>query len=274
MKLISSVATFNISEMRFRGFEFEDQSWFPEIIRDGMTDYLRFLFHFFDLYQPVLPLLKEALIQTKTDHLVDLCSGGGGAMESVYENLKGSSNTSIKITLTDLFPSGIKYKYLYKKTDGGISFISSPVDAGNVPFDLKGFRTLFSGFHHFDQEKGKEVLKNAVEAKEGIGIFDGGDRNLWMILLIIVIHPIMLLLCTPFFRPFSISRLLFTYVLPVIPFCAIWDGIFSIIRLYTPEELLQMADDIHSGKYTWISGKVRNKYGMGIAYLIGYPEIE
>jgi hypothetical protein len=35
-----------------------------------------------------------------------------------------------------------------------------------------------------------------------------------------------------------------------------------------------MADDIHSGKYTWISGKVRNKYGMVIAYLIGYPEIE
>jgi hypothetical protein len=260
--------------MIFRGFEFEDQPWFPEIIRDSMTDYLRFLFHTFKLYQPVLPLLKEALVKTNTDQILDLCSGSGGAMESIYADLKRTFNADIKITLSDLFPSLIIYQHLYTKTDGGISYIIKPVDACNVPSELKGFRTLFSGFHHFDQEKAKEVLRDAVDARQGIGIFDGGNRSLWMILLIIILHPILLLLCTPFFRPFRISRILFTYLIPVIPFCTIWDGIFSILRLYKPDELLQMAHEADNVSYTWISGKVRNKFGMSIVYLIGYPTIE
>jgi hypothetical protein len=34
-----------------------------------------------------------------------------------------------------------------------------------------------------------------------------------------------------------------------------------------------MALEVESENYTWISGKVRNKFGMSIAYLIGYPSI-
>jgi len=261
--------------MKFRGFEFEDQSWFPEIIRDSMTDYLRFLFHNFKLYQPVLPILREALIKTNNQQILDLCSGSGGAMESVYENLKQTFRIDVKITLSDLFPSLLVYRHLSHNTGGGISYIALPVDASSVPSELKGFRTLFSGFHHFDRPKASAVLKNAVESGKAIGIFDGGNKSIWMILAIIVIHPLMLFFCTPFLKPFRISRILFTYLVPVIPFCTIWDGIISILRLYTPEEMLQASQEADTScNYTWLSGKVRNKFGMSIAYLVGYPVIE
>jgi len=260
--------------MKLRGFEFEDQPWFPEVIRDGMTDYLRFLFHTFDLYQPVLPILKEALVKTNANQIVDLCSGSGGVMESIYDDLKLTFSADIKITLTDLFPSFNVYQHLSDKTGGGISHIKIPVDARNVPSDLIGFRTLFSGFHHFDQEKAKEVLKNAVDARQGIGIFDGGNKSLWMILLIIIVHPILQFFCTPFFRPFMISSLLFTYLIPIIPFCTVWDGVFSILRLYKSEELLLMANEVDNDNFIWISGKVKNQFGMSIVYLIGYPTNE
>lgn len=260
--------------MKLRGFEFEDQPWFPEIIRDSMTDYLRFLFQTFKLYQPVLPLLKDALVKTNSHQLLDLCSGSGGAMEDIFENLKHSFGADIKITLSDLYPSLLVYQRLNHMTDGGISYIGAPVDACDVPSELNGFRTLFSGFHHFEPKRAIAVLKNAVEAKKGIGIFDGGNRSVWMILVLIIVHPILLFLCTPFFRPFRISRLVYTYLIPIIPFCTVWDGIFSIFRLYNPDEMLQMAKEADSDNYTWISGKVKNKYGMSIAYLIGYPVIE
>lgn len=260
--------------MKFRGFEFEDQPWFPGIIRDSMTDYLRFLFHTFKLYDPVLPLLKEALDKTNTHQVLDLCSGSGVAMEGIYENLKFSFSSDIKITLSDLFPNVLVYQHLQRQTDGGIGYIGSPVDAADVPPELKGFRTLFSGFHHFEPKKGIAVLRDAVDAGQGIGIFDGGNRSGWMILLIIIVHPILLFLCTPFFRPFRISRLVFTYLVPVIPFCTVWDGVFSIFRLYTPDEMLQLAKKADSKDYTWISGKVSNRFGMSIAYLVGYPAIE
>lgn len=265
---------FNYKQMKFRGFEFEDQSWFPETIRESMTDYLRFLFNTFKLYQPVLPLLKDALVKTNTNHILDLCSGSGGAMESIYDDLRLTFNEDIKIILSDLFPGLSVYQHINDRSNGGISFIPVPVDATNVPSDAKGFRTIFSGFHHFNQEKAKMVLKNAVDARQGIGIFDGGNKSLWMVLLIMIFHPILLVLCTPFFRPFRISRLIFTYLIPVIPFCTIWDGINSILRLYTQKELLRMAHEVCNDDYIWISGKERNKFGMSIAYLIGYPTVE
>lgn len=260
--------------MKLRGFEFEDQPWFPEIIRDSMTDYLRFLFNTFKLYQPILPLIKDGLVKTNTRQILDLCSGSGGAMEDIYENLKTAFSGDIKITLSDLFPSFLVYEHLHQQTDGGISYICKPVDASDVPSELNGFRTLFSGFHHFEPKRAIAVLKNAVHARKGIGIFDGGNRSVWMIFLLIIVHPIMLFVCTPFFKPFRISRLLFTYLIPVIPVCTVWDGIISISRLYSPDEMFQMAKEADSIDYTWISGKVRTKYGMSIAYLVGYPAIE
>lgn len=258
--------------MRFRAFEFEDQPWFPGIIRDSMTDYLRFLFQTFRLYNPILPVLKDALTKTNSNHILDLCSGSGGAVEMIYENLKHTFNPEIRITLSDLFPSELTYKYLSGKTQGGINYIGTSVDASAVPSGLKGFRTLFSGFHHFEKEKAKQVLTDAVQAKQGIAIFDGGNRSIWMVILIILAHPILLFLCTPFFRPFRISRLVFTYLIPIIPFCTVWDGVISILRLYSPDEMLQIAHEIDNDQYTWISGKVRNKFGMSIAYLVGYPK--
>ena len=258
--------------MKFRGFEFEDQFWFPGFIRDSMTDYLRFLFRRLNLYKPVLPILQDALTRTHSNHILDLCSGSGGAVEMIYDNLKLSFNPKIIITLSDLFPSELTYEYLSEKTNGGITYINTPIDATSVPSGLKGFRTIFSGFHHFGEEKAKEILKNAMQEGEGIAIFDGGNRSFWMIFLIIIAHPVLLFLCTPFFKPFKLSRLVFTYLIPVIPFCAVWDGIISILRLYSPDEMLQLAYAVDNSQYTWVSGKVRNKFGMSIAYLVGNPK--
>ncbi|HET6560062.1 MAG TPA: hypothetical protein VFG54_22230 [Prolixibacteraceae bacterium] len=261
--------------MKFRGFEFEDQPWFPHIIRDSMTDYLRFVFHTFQLYQPVLPLIKEALIKSNNHQILDLCSGSGGAMEGVYKHLQQTFGMDVKVTLSDLFPSLLVYRQLSKHTNGGISYIARPVDATEVPDELQGFRTLFSGFHHFDPPKAAAVLINAMQNGKAIGIFDGGNKNIWMVVAIIILHPLLLFFCTPLIKPFRISRILYTYLVPVIPLCTVWDGIFSIFRLYRPEEMLQTAQEADNDyRYTWTAGKVKNKYGMSIAYLIGYPIVE
>lgn len=261
--------------MKFHGFEFEDQPWFPGIIRDSMTEYLRFLFLTFHLYQPVWPLLREVLTKTSNTTILDLCSGSGGAMEGMYENLRQTFGKEVKIVLSDLFPSLMSYKHLHSRTNGGISYIASPVDACKVPHEMKGFRTLFSGFHHFRPDKAKAILKNAIASRNEIGIFDGGNKSIGMMLVIILMHPILLFFCTPFIKPFRWSRLLYTYMIPVIPFCTVWDGVVSITRLYRPAEMLQLAQDadLHNN-YHWISGKVKNKYRMSIAYLIGTPVVK
>ncbi|MBK8749040.1 MAG: hypothetical protein IPM04_14825 [Saprospiraceae bacterium] len=79
-----------------------------------------------------------------------------------------------------------------------------------------------------------------------------------MILGIILFHPLLFFLFTPFFRPFRISRLIFTYLIPIIPFCTVCDGIVSITRLYAPEHLERIARVHDEARYTWTSGQVKN----------------
>lgn len=253
-------------------FEFEDLSWFPNTIRESMMDCLSFVIKILSIYEPIIPLIQEGLQKTHTKQIVDLCSGGSGAMEQISQIINRQSDDKIKIILTDKFPNVNAFQLLATKSKSHISFLEISVDAANVPSNLIGFRTVFSAFHHFSKPFAKSVIQNAVDAKSGIGIFDGGDKSIFIIIGLILIHPFIFLFCTPFFRPLRFSRFLFTYLIPIIPICQIWDGIVSITRLYEPDELLKMATEVDNETYCWRVGKMKNKFGMHVTYLIGYPK--
>ena len=89
---------------RFHLFELEDQSWFPNIIRDLATDYLQFMETKLELHQPVVPLLTRALRESGTTTVVDLCAGGGGPVVALLEELK-NAGVAVRFLLTDKFPN-------------------------------------------------------------------------------------------------------------------------------------------------------------------------
>jgi len=252
-------------------FEFEDLKWFPGTIRASMTDYLRYLITVLNFYNPIIPFIIDGLKQTNSSQIVDLCSGGGGSIEKIHTNLNQQADIELKIVLTDKFPNKSAFELIFARTKGSISYADTSVDAADVPETLKGFRTIFSGFHHFDNHFAKLVLKNAVDAKCGIGVFDGGDKNILAFLFILIFHPILFFLFTPFFKPFRFSRIFFTYIIPIIPFCTIWDGVVSIIRLYKPNQLLKIAQEVDDENYFWEAGNKRSRFGLSVTYLIGVP---
>jgi hypothetical protein len=259
--------------MRIHLFEFEDLSWFPDTIRKGMTDYLRYILGpLMNYYKPVTSLIAEGLEATGSTRIIDLASGGGGAIEQVQWNLKEHLDREIPIILTDRYPNTDAYVHLEKMSGGKINFYASPVDAAEVPGNLKGFRVMFSAFHHLKPAAARAVLKNAVDANAGIAIFDGGDKNIFTILGITLFHPVLFVVLTPFFRPFTFSRIFFTYLIPLIPLCTVWDGIVSILRLYKPKDLLQLAREVDAETYEWKAGRVKHETGMHITYLVGYPK--
>lgn len=260
-------------KLRNHIFEFEDLAWFPNAIRESMTDYLRYLITKVNFYQPIIPLIIEGLNQTNSNQIIDLCSGGGGAIEQIQSELQQQSKIEIKIILTDKYPNISAFEFLSAKTKGSISFLDTSIDATDVPATLKGFRTIFSGFHHFNNSLAQSVIKDAVDAKSGIGIFDGGDKNIFAVLFILLVHPLVFFLFTPFFKPYRFSRFFFTYIIPIIPFCTVWDGIVSIIRLYNPTELLKIAHEVDHDNYLWKAGKLKSNFGMHVTYLIGYPAV-
>jgi hypothetical protein len=258
-------------KVRLQLFEFEDLPWFPSVIRAGMMDYLRFMISALGTYQPIVPLLREALQQTNQHQILELGAGAGGGTEGVLRTLQTTGLPQARICLTDLYPQPVAWQLLASRTPG-LDFEVSPVDATAVPPGLAGFRTVFSAFHHFPPPMAQAILTDAVRQQAGIGIFEGAGKHWLEIGLALSVLPVAQLLITPFIRPFRLSRLFFTYLVPLIPLFTIWDGCVSILRMYPPEQLLalaRLADP--QATYQWKAGKVRHWWGPQVTYLVGVP---
>lgn len=256
---------------RYHLFEFEDLPWFPDFLRQNMMDFLRFAISKLRVYEPIVPLLQEIIRKSAKPEILDLCSGGGGGIQGVQQRLNYLMQQLVPITLSDKYPNIPAFELVKTQTKGQIDYIPEPVDATDVPEHFTGCRTIFSAFHHFRPEVAQAILADAAEKRVPIGIFEGASKSYLEIILAILLFPLVFLVLTPFMRPFRLSRLVFTYVIPLIPLCTIWDGSVSILRLYTPELLLKLTEDIPKANYTWRAGKIKHKTGLKIIYLIGYP---
>lgn len=253
-------------------FEFEDQSWFPNVFRKGITDYLQFAANKIDLYKPVIPVIRRGLEKSGTKRIVDICSGGGGGISKVFQYMR-SEYDDTKVVLTDKYPNLVAFKSLSEETNGAIDYVENPIDAVNVPADLEGFRTQFVSFHHFRPDQAKQILENAARSHAAIGIFEATERS-FTNFIAMLFTPLVVMAAVPFIRPFSFSRIFFTYVIPAIPFFTMWDGLVSVLRTYSVKELEKMTGSIDVPGYRWEIGRIQRKGAPRIIYLLGYPENE
>jgi len=252
---------------RLHLFELEDHSWFPSTIRDLATDYLHFMEMALKLDSVLLPLVGRAIAESGTTQIVDLCSGGSGPLPMLVKQLT-AKGLPITATLTDLYPNIPAFEQIASASDSRITFTREPVDARTVPASLTGLRTLFNAFHHFAPEDARSVLHAAAAARQPIAIFELSERSPRMISVVLV--PFFVWLTTPFMRPFLWRRLLWTYLIPLVPLTCLWDGIVSQLRAYTMDELRGLAAG--SAPMRWETGQVPMVGGLGrLTYLIGIP---
>jgi hypothetical protein len=256
---------------RVQLIELHEQRWFPKFLRDEVTDTLQCAMNFFGAYAPVAPLLQTVLNATRSAVIIDMCSGGGGPWLDLSRRLQKNAPTSLQILLTDKYPNLVAFQSASAVSQNHIAFHSAPVDATKVPPELRGFRTMFTSFHHFQPDEARAVLQNAVDARQGIGVFEVTCRAPTAI-AVMFLWALLPFLFTPWIRPFRWSRLLFTYVLPIIPFVLLFDGIVSCLRTYRPQELQEIIAKLTAAEYHWELGERLNSAGrVPIAYLIGYP---
>jgi hypothetical protein len=250
--------------------EIHEQPWFPKFLRDDVTDGLQFTLNFGRVYQPAASCLRKALKAEGTDRLVDLCSGAGGPWSWLYRLVENEDIGRVEVCLTDKYPNIASFERLREASGGRISYCAEPVDAAKIPAQLRGFRTLFTSFHHFSPVEAAAVIQNAVDTRQGIAIFEAPRRKTLSILMV-VLMPLSALLMGPFIRPFRLSRMIWTYLLPVIPFVLWFDGILSCLRAYSLAELSELIRALKPNDYKWEIGE-RMGLLTPITYVLGYAE--
>ena len=254
---------------RMHLFEFEDQPWFPRLIRAYMQDHLTFMGNLSGpAYQAFVEKLKGAMERLRQNELLDLCSGSGGPARTVVRLLR-EQGLEARARLSDLFPNVTAYQQLAKESGGTLQGVNVPVDATNVPAELNGVRLIANGFHHFPPAQARQVLADAVTKRQGIAVIEMVNRSAFAFVGVLI-GTVLVFFAAPFLKPFRVSRLVFTYLVPLVPLFLLWDGFVSCLRVYSPAELRDLVSQLGATNYEWDIGTTR--VGPGVAtYLIGIP---
>jgi hypothetical protein len=243
-------------------FEIHDQPWFPAYFRDLVTEALEAVWNRSRTYQPIAARLRDAVRGSGADRIVDLCSGGGGPWLSLYNEV--ATGRAMPVVFTDLYPNAL----LAHPVEDWAAPWPVPVDARHVPHDLRGFRTIFSAFHHFDPATARAILGDAFQQREGIAVLEGARRNAWTMIAVTAV-PFLGMRAALAGRPFRWDRIFWSCVIPVVPALLWIDGILSCLRSYSLDDLRELTTGLVAPGYEWQIGDAPGR--VPIRYLIGNP---
>ena len=255
--------------MRFELFEIHEQPWFPDFLRREVVDALQMILERTDAYRPIAGRLHQALNRSGTREVLDLFSGAGGPWPSLVRLFEGEGAPPIEVILTDKFPNVSNGGNSETVRASGIHFLGDPVDATVIPERLQGFRTIFSSFHHLNSEQASRFLQDSAAKGEGVGVFEVASRHAFTLLSILAM-PLVDWLFTLFRRPFRWSRVVWTYVIPVVPAVLLIDGLISCLRAYSLADLRAMTACASNPNYEWQIGEETSALlPLRVTYLVG-----
>ena len=251
--------------------EWEDQPWLPVALRDFITDHLREAMSApgaAPLRNAVAEILAPSLERSGETTIVDVCSGAGGPLVPAMPEISARLGKQVRLRLTDLFPNEGAFRAIEQESGGLVSGEPSPVSAFDVPENLGRYQTICTALHHFRPDDAARILADAVRKRRTIAVIEPFNRKS---LVPTTIGGLLVgILRTPFMEGMTVSRLLWTYPVPVAPMILAWDGMVSCLRAYTADELLAMARSV-SPDYSWQSGETMTGGPFSVTWLIGEP---
>jgi hypothetical protein len=198
--------------------ELEDQSWFPPTFRKYQTEYIGFFVSTFNVYQAFERHIEHSKLAIQP--MVDLCSGSGEPAISIFRK----SNRFSQLLLSDKYPNALRMK------DNKITYNPLSQDVLKTTFQNGTCYTMFNSFHHFTDEEKIKIVEKIRKTNSSSYIVEILEPNPICFLKVLIATTIGSLLLTPFIPPFSLKRLLLTYILPINLVTITFDGLVSVFK--------------------------------------------
>lgn len=219
--------------------QFTNQTWFPTYLKQCIFEFMTWFVGKVQAAKPFMPVIDEGLSHTSSHQIVVIKSNFGAG----FETLKPFLDTSITIQETSFENLETKHNGLYVSVNS---------------------------FHQLRPKDAKNLLETIAENGHSIAVLEGNNDSLWQVVGMTIFVPLTVLLTAPFVKPFRFGRLIFTYLIPILPIITLIDGFLALFKLYAPIDLDELTSSISIKNYEWKSGKMDNNRGGKIIYLLGW----
>lgn len=216
--------------------ELEDYPWFPSYLRKIQLEYVGWISVQLKLYRPILELLSKF----PSAHWTDLASGSGWPAFYLQKN----ATPQIQYTLSDLYPDSVSNE------------VKERMEVELDPLNLIDFQpqtgkqySIFNAFHHFTSEQQKQLINKMKEARTSCIIAEVLEPT-WICFLQVTLAALILQPLTAWaMRPFSILRLINTYLIPIQLITVAWDGWLSVLKSKTVHQYKELFSEYTDNQY-------------------------
>ncbi|MEM6795105.1 MAG: class I SAM-dependent methyltransferase [Acidobacteriota bacterium] len=257
---------------RLHLLELHEQSWMPATWRQLFQKGLGLAQRHLAVYQNATVPMTKLLHKTGAEEVLDLCSGSAGVVMDLVDRL--DPEVRPRVVFSDLYPNLSAFERLKEELGDRVDYFAEPVDAFSPPPGTPRVRSIVSALHHFRPAEVRAMLRDAAENADGFIALEGTGRT-WINMLLSLPLPLPAAILTAFsLRPWRLHHVLWGLLLPVIPLIALFDGLVSNLRTYTPEELQGFCDEISGGRdsdFVWEVGTLPiPRSPLHSTYVIGW----
>lgn len=253
-------------------FEFCDQTWIPRGAREC-------LYEIMDACNSGLRSFNREVALTAIriaheHHLTKIVELGAGRGPVTNELVKHDATQGMRLVTCDLVPNVEEYRKLETNHPDRVFPIYSPVDLTQTQESLNDAVLILAGvMHHIPFELRRAVIGSLTETNSQVAIFEPLLRTwLSMFLATLSFFPAIFLPITFFGRPGKLRRILWCWLVPIVPLMFVWDGVTSCLRQWTVKEWQAAFADLNSSpKVQFVQGFNSLKFfWAGVKPALGY----
>lgn len=237
----------------------------PPALRRLVTEFLDSIVQMVNANRPFLPLVREFAPAPGDEIVLADGDAGGPAALLTAELRREFPGTRVRWLAEDLH--GTRRADLERLLGAD----ADPVSLAELraPPAAAGRRLLLSinALHTWPAPEARRRLAERAPLADVAIWGEGNNKSLRQVIGMTIIVPLVVLLRTPFIRPVRAERLLFTYLLPVLPLIIVWDGCAALFRIRGPDAARDLARAALPGTFAADAGKLPNNRGGFIIYL-------
>lgn len=213
------------------------------------------------LYAPLAPVVQRLITESGCTKIQDVCSGSG--MPALYIQKRCVNN--VPLFLSDKFP-------VEDFDSTAATYINTISDVMALQPEKNTCYTMYNAFHHFNTEAQQQIIKGMAVAGAPFLFAEILQPGIFNMLKIFFSTTVVQLLVAPFVKPFSLTRLFFTYIIPVNIFTITYDGMVSVLKSKTAKQFTAALQHAGNNNYS-VTVHTLKTTSANIVYIKGQPVI-